>query len=143
MFAGGAWARCGAGVCPRTPRLTSALDSGWLPVGDMMWWGVPADGLRPLSLSRPLPARRGRQQGFGNWPRFIVDGGLAAQQLVWSGGDGLERLVTETAQDVVAAFQQLACDRDARPVAADPLGELFVIGPVGAARAPGGLCGFI
>src|SRR2546421_8575276 len=30
---GGAWARWRVGVCPRTPRLTSVLDSGWLRVG--------------------------------------------------------------------------------------------------------------
>jgi hypothetical protein len=52
-------------------------------------------------------------------------------------------LVAEAAQEVVAAFEELACDRDACPVAADPLGELFVIGPVGAARATRGLRGFI
>ena len=67
---GGAWARWVVGACPRTPRLTLVLDAGWLPVGHMMWWGVPADGLRPLSLTRPFPVR-GRQQGGGNWPRFI------------------------------------------------------------------------
>ena len=68
---GGAWAR--RGVCPRTPGLTLALDAGWSRAGYMMWWGVPAEGLRPLGLSRPFPAGRGRQQGFGNWPRFVVD----------------------------------------------------------------------
>jgi hypothetical protein len=71
---GGAWARWGVGVFPRTPGLTSVLDAGWLPVGYMMWWGVLTDGLRPLSLSRPFPAGRGRQQGFWRWPRFIDDG---------------------------------------------------------------------
>ena len=70
---GGAWACCGIGMGPRTPRLTLALDAGWFPVGYMMWWGVPADGLRPLGLTRPLLAGRGRQQGCGNWPRFIGD----------------------------------------------------------------------
>ena len=67
---GGAWARWRDGVCPRTPRLTSVLDAGWLPVGYMMWWGVPADGVRPLSLTGPFPVR-GRQRGGGSWPRFI------------------------------------------------------------------------
>jgi hypothetical protein len=71
--AGGAWARCGAGWCPRTPMLTSALDAGWFRAGYMMWSGGPADALRPLSLARPFPERRGRQRGFGNWPRFIDD----------------------------------------------------------------------
>jgi hypothetical protein len=61
---GGAWARWRVGACPRTPRLTSVLGAGWLPAGHMMWWGVPADGLRPLSLTRPFPVK-GRQQGGG------------------------------------------------------------------------------
>ena len=132
---GGAWACCGTGVCRRTPWLTSALDAGWFSVGYMMWWGVRADGLRPLGVTRPLLAGRGRQQGCGNWPRFIVDR-WACRATVGLGGDRLERLVTETAQHVVAALQQLARDGDARAVAAEPLGELFVIDAVRATRAP-------
>jgi hypothetical protein len=44
-------------VCPRTPRLTSVLDPGWLPVvGDMMCDGVFRQMvLRPLILSGPFP----------------------------------------------------------------------------------------
>jgi len=139
---GGAWACCGIGVGPRTPRLTLALDAGWFPVGYMMWWGVPADGLRPLGLTRPFPLGWGRQQGFGNWPRFIGDW-WACRVTVGLGADRLHRLVTETAQHVIAAFEQLARDRDARAVAAESLGELFVIGPVGATRAPRRLRGFV
>ena len=37
--------------------------------GDMMGLGVPADGLRPLILSRPVP--RGVGAIAGSWPRFI------------------------------------------------------------------------
>jgi hypothetical protein len=57
-------------MCPRTPRLTLVLDAGWLPVGYMMWWGVRQMVVRPLSLTGPFPGW-GRQQGGGNWPRFI------------------------------------------------------------------------
>jgi hypothetical protein len=69
---GGAWARWRDRVCPRTPRLTSVLDSGWLPVvGDMMCDGVFRQMvLRPLILSGPFPVG-GRQQSAGSWPRFI------------------------------------------------------------------------
>ena len=49
----------------------------------------------------------------------------------------------EFAQEVVAAFEQLAGDGDARAVPADPRGELVVVGPAGAARAPGGLRGLV
>ena len=58
-------------------------------------------------------------------------------------GDGLERLVAEGFEEVVAAFEQLAREREARAVAADPLGELKVVGTVGAGREPRALRGFI
>jgi len=68
---GGAWARWGIGVCPRTPRLTSVLDPGWLRVGYMMCdGGFRQMVVRPLSLSRPPPGM-GRQQAAGSWPRVI------------------------------------------------------------------------
>ena len=58
-------------MCPRTPGLTSVLDSGWLPVGYMMCDGVFRQMvLRPPSLlGRPLEL--GRQRNAGSWPRFI------------------------------------------------------------------------
>ena len=58
-------------------------------------------------------------------------------------GDGRERLVAEGFEDVVAAFEQLAREREARAVAADPLGELLVVGAVGAGGEPGALRGFV
>ena len=68
---GGAWARCWGRSCPRTPRLTSVLDSGWLRAGDMMCDGVFRQVVvRPLGLSGRSP-EKGRQQGVGSWPRFI------------------------------------------------------------------------
>ena len=57
---GGAWARSRGGVCPRTPRLTSALDPGWLRVGGMMFDGV----FRQMVL-RPLTPGRPRRRGGG------------------------------------------------------------------------------
>ena len=46
------------GVCPRTPRLTSVLDPGWLRVGYMMCDGVFRQMvLRPLILSGPFPGK--------------------------------------------------------------------------------------
>ena len=89
---GGAWARCGAGVCPRTPRLTSALDPGLLRVGDMMCDGVFRQMvMRPLILSGPSPRWVGRQQSRRE---------LAAVHRLISGlprdsgsGDGRERVV--------------------------------------------------
>ena len=54
-------------------------------------------------------------------------------------GDGRERLVAEVFEDVVAAFEQLAREREARAVTADPGGQLLVIGAVGAGREAGAL----
>jgi hypothetical protein len=44
---------------------------------------------------------------------------------------------------VVAAFKQLAGERDAGPVATDPLCGLQVVLPVGAGREPGALRGLV
>ena len=52
----------------------------------------------------------------------LVIVGLPRDRWARSAGDGIERRVAETAEEVVAAFQELACDRDARAVSADPLG---------------------
>ena len=46
-------------------------------------------------------------------------------------GDGRQRLVAEGFEDVVAVFEQLAREREACAVAADPRGELEVVGAVG------------
>jgi hypothetical protein len=51
-------------------------------------------------------------------------------------------LVAELAEDVVAAFEQLAGERDARTVP-DPLGCLQVVRAVGAGREAGALSGLI
>jgi hypothetical protein len=56
---------------------------------------------------------------------------------------GLPALVAERAEKVVAAFQELARGSDACAVAADPHGELLVVGTVGAAGATRGLCGLV
>ena len=68
---GGEWACCGV-VCPRTPRLTSALGPGWLRVGDMMFDGVFRQMvLRPLILSGPSPRGWVGSSLAGSWPQFI------------------------------------------------------------------------
>ncbi len=43
-----------------------------------------------------------------------------------SGGGGFERVVAEGFEDVIAAFEQFAGEREAGAVAADPLGQLEV-----------------
>lgn len=58
-------------------------------------------------------------------------------------GDGRERLVAEFFEGVVAAFEQLASEREARAVTADPLGELQVVAAVGAGWEPRALRGLI
>ena len=76
---GGACARCGV-VCPRTPRLTSALGPGWLRVGDMMFDGVFRQMvLRPLILLGRPHVGVGRQQSRRELAAVSsVDVGLAA-----------------------------------------------------------------
>jgi len=49
----------------------------------------------------------------------------------WLGGAGLERVIPEGFEDVVAAFEQLARQGEACAVAADPFGELELVGAVG------------
>ena len=51
------------------------------------------------------------------------------------GSGGLQGLVTEFGQGVVAALEQLASDGQAGGVATEPRGRLLVVGVVGAARA--------
>ena len=46
-------------------------------------------------------------------------------------------------EDVVAAFEQFAREREAGAVPADPVGELLVVGAVGAGGEAGALRGFI
>ena len=60
-----------------------------------------------------------------------------------SGGGGFERVVAEGFEDVIAAFEQFAGEREAGAVAADPLGQLEVVVAVGTGGEPGSLCGFI
>jgi hypothetical protein len=123
---GGACARLLGWVwCARAPGLISVHGPGWLRVGDMMVDGViPQTALRPLGLSGPSTPRGWRQEHAGSRPRCIgVMEGCA--RMMWSGG--LQRLLAELAQRVVAALQQLARDRKARAIAAEALGGLGVV----------------
>src|SRR5437868_15445192 len=54
----------------------------------------------------------------------------------WLRSGGLQRLLAELAEGVEAALEQLARDRQAGAVAAQPLGGLFVVAAVGRSRAP-------
>jgi hypothetical protein len=56
--------------------------------------------------------------------------GLAAGR---GSGDGRDGLVAEVFEQVTAAFEELALERETGAVAADAGGELFVIRAVGAA----------
>src|SRR4051794_17142997 len=55
---------------------------------------------------------------------------------------GLQGLLDEFAQRVVAALEQLACDGQAGAVAAEPFGRLLVVVVVGGAGPAGALGGF-
>ena len=82
-------------------------------------WGVPADVAAAQSFWA-VPGWVGRQQSRRE---------LAAVHRLMSGlprdeglGDGREGLVAEFFEDVVAAFEELAREREAGAVAADPGG---------------------
>ena len=120
---GGAWARLRVGVCPRTPGLTSVLDSGWLPVGYMMCDGVFRQMvLRPLGLSRPSPGvgSAAECRELAAVHRVMV--GLAARQFEQErlAGDGLEGGLAELCEEGrvaggVAAPGSLGSRRDGLP----------------------------
>jgi len=85
----------------------------------MMFDGVIplGEALRPLGLSGPF-TRTWRQRVFGSRPRRIcVTRGFART----GSSCGCQCLLTELAQRVVGALEQLARDRQARAVTADPL----------------------
>jgi hypothetical protein len=64
------------GWCARgRPGLSRSATWGWLPVGDMMVYGVLfplGEALRPLGLCGPS-TRTWRQQSVGSRPRCIGD----------------------------------------------------------------------
>ncbi len=100
-------------------------------------------GFRQMGCGRSVflgVSREGSAAGLWELAAVHRDGsGLPRDVCARSGGDGLQGLVAERAEEVVAAFQEFAGDRDARTVRADPLGELFVVDAVWAARAARGL----
>ena len=142
---GGALARwMGWVVCARAPGLTSVRDPAVRRVGDVMFDGVIplGEALRPLVLSRPSTVRC-RQRNTGSWPRQICvsEDSARTEQELCSGG--LQGVLAELAQRVVAALQELARDREARSITADPLGGLEVVVAVGAAWVTRDLRGFV
>ena len=138
---GGLWARWRGGVrCARAPGLISVRDLAVRRAGDVMVDGVFArDAVRPLGLWRPS-TRWWRQEHAGSRPRCIGVTEGRARTKVFSGGR--QALVAEVAQGVEAALEQLAGEGEAGAVAAEALGGLVVVRPVGAAgptRRLGGL----
>jgi hypothetical protein len=122
--------------CARTPSRISVHDRAVRPAGDMMVDGVIplGEALRPLGRWRPS-TRTWRQDDAGSRPRCIgVSEGCARKP---RGSGGLQRLVAELAQGVVAALEQLARDREAGAVAAESLGRLEVVVAIGAAVPAG------
>src|SRR5450432_848110 len=108
MCLGGAWGVEGQ-LCVRGRPGLSALDPGWSRAGDMMCDGVFRQMvLWPLGLSRPSPVK-GSAAGLRELATVHRDcSGLPRDSRgACSGGDGLEGLVAERAQEVVATFQEL------------------------------------
>ena len=111
-------------------------------LGDMMVDGViplREVALRPLGLSGPS-TRTWRQENAGSRPRCIGDGGAARAERVLC---GRQPLLSEFAECVVAAFEQLAHDPEQGAVAAESLGGLPVEVVVWRAGPPRGLGGFV
>jgi hypothetical protein len=93
------------------------------------------EALRPLGLSgRSTTVRSWPQERAGSRPRRIcVMKGLARTGRLMRA----ERLLAELTQDVIAALEQLARDRQARAVRAEPLRGLAEVVAVRAALASG------
>jgi hypothetical protein len=141
-WSGGACARLAVCMrCARAPSRISVHDRAVRPAGDMMVDGVIplGEAVRPLGRWRPS-TRTWRQDDAGSRPRCI---GVSEDRARKTDSRGLQRLVAELAQGVVAALEQLARDREARAVAAEPLGRLEVVVAVGAAVPAGRLGGFV
>ena len=126
-------------VRARTPSLISVRDPGWLRVGDMMGDGLirSVDAVRPLGLCRPS-IRGWRQELAGSRPRCIgVSEGSARRPKVMRVPAPPRRAHAGCG----SALEQLARDRHAGAVAAEPRGRLEVVLMVGGAGAAGVLGG--
>jgi len=93
-------------VCARAPGLISVRDPDGCRIGDMMVYGVTPQvkALRPLILLRPS-TRAWRRWTDWSWPRRIdVNRGVTRTERESESG-GLQRLVSELAERVIAALQ--------------------------------------
>ena len=115
-------------LCARAPSLISVRGPA-LRAGDMM-----VDGVIPLgeacgrSVFQGRPLGGGGSSVAGSRPRRIgVSEGWRARTV----SCGLQSLLAELAQGVVAALEEFARDREAGAVAAEPLSGLLVVGVVG------------
>ena len=129
-------------VCARVPMLILVHGLGLAPGRRHDGGGVPAWGRarRPLSLWRPS-TRAWRQRNAGSWPRCI---GLRRRRArTREAHAGASPSLAEVFEGVVAAFEQLARERQAGAVASEPLGGLQEVVAVRRALAAGGLSGLI
>ena len=129
-------------LCARPPSLILVREPAVRRLGDMMVDGViplREVALRPLGLSGPS-TRTWRQENAGSRPRCIGDGGAARAERVLC---GRQPLLSEFAECVVAAFEQLAHDPEQGAVAAELLGGRRVEGVVWRAGPPRCLGGFV
>ena len=96
-------------------------------VGDVMFDGVIPLGEaccgRSFFLGRP-PRGWCRQRNVGSRPQRICVSEDSARTEQEGGSGGLECLLAELAEGVVAAFEELPRDSEACAVTADPLGGL-------------------
>src|SRR5436305_864135 len=99
-------------------------DQGWSLGGAMMGGGAIPLGKRcGRSYYRGRPRERGGRSGRR--------AGHGAPGYEWAGvrqpGDRGQCLLAELAEEVIAALEQLARDRQTRPVASEPFGSLGVV----------------
>jgi hypothetical protein len=132
----------GGGVCARAPVLILVLDP-WLVMGRRHdGYGVSFP-LGEVRCGRSVFA--GRPRGRGGSSLRGAGRGASAEVGRWrtrASSCGLERLVAEVPERVVAAFEESAGDRQARALVSEPglgLEIVVVVGRADSARDHGGL----
>src|SRR6266540_6205508 len=108
-------------------------------------WGRTPWCVAAAHSFRDVRRTRRRQGNQGSRPRTSVDRGAGAQQstrsgrLLEGGAGGGPGLLAQLAQRVIAAADELAGDRKGRPLAAEVIGEAYVVVVIGRAGAGRGL----
>ena len=117
--------RVGAtGVCARAPMLTLVRDLGVAPGRRHDGVGCPCGRLRPLILSEAVHAVRGGSTRREPAAVHRLIEGVPRSTEVYAAA-GLRASSPRLAQDVVAAFEQFAREREAGAVAAEPLARAW------------------